>query len=344
MAFPDGIADFRSDTVTRPTPEMLAAMASAPVGDDVYGEDPTVNELEAMCAELLGKQAGLFTPSGSMGNQVALNVHTTPGQEVVCGDGSHVRNYERGAPAILSGLQFRNVATDRGRITPDQLREVLEHASYHRPDIGLLVWENTHHVSGGRVVPADVMAGTSAVAASAGVPVHLDGARLFNAVAASGTPPDRYAASVDSVQFCFSKALGAPIGSMLVGTREFIASARKVRARLGGGMRQVGVIAAAARVALERRAELAADHAVAARLAAGIAKIYPDSVDVEAVETNMVMVNTTSMPRSTDEIIQHLAQARVRVGSITPTSLRFVTHHQVDDADADAAVAALESL
>lgn len=344
MAFADGIADFRSDTVTRPTATMLEAMVSAEVGDDAYGEDPTVNALEQRAAELLGKEAGLFVASGSMGNQIALNVHTRPGQEVICGDGSHVRNYERGAPAVISGLQFRSIPTDRGRIAPEQVAEVLDRSSYHLPDIGLLVWENTHHLSGGRVVPAEVIDAASAVCRRAGIPVHLDGARLFNAVAASAVAAARYVASVDSVQFCFSKGLGAPIGSMLVGSASFVAAARKVRARLGGGMRQVGVIAAAAAVALDRRDELAADHAVARRLAEGIRDRFPGSVDLEAVETNMVMVEASALGAPPPAIIEHLAAAGIRVGSISPTTLRFVTHKDVDTADVDAALSALESL
>jgi len=344
MPFPDGTADFRSDTVTRPTPPMVAAMASAEVGDDVYGEDPTVNALEEMAAALFGKQAGLFTPSGSMANQIALNVHTTHGQEVVCVERAHVRNYESGAGAALSGLQFRTVHGANGVMTPEDVRDLLAASSYHLPDIGLLVWENTHNVSGGTVVPIETMEETTAVAREAGLAVHLDGARIFNASASSGLDVERYGDLVDSVQFCFSKALGAPIGSMLVGTGEFIAAARAVRSRYGGGMRQVGVIAAAAKVALDRRDELTVDHDVARRLGEGLAALFPGAVDVDAIETNMVMLDTSATAHAPAEIIERLGDAGIRVGSITPTVLRFVTHHQVNKADVDAVVAALRSL
>ena len=323
---------------------MFEAMAAAPVGDDVYGEDPTVNALEDESAALVGKEAGLFTPSGRMANQIAMNVHTTPGQEVICVERAHVRNYEGGGGAALSGLQFRTVHTDDGVMTADDVRRLIEQSSYHLPDIGLMIWENTHNVSGGTVVPIDEMEAATAVGREAGLAVHLDGARIFNAVTASRVAVERYAAVADSVQFCFSKALGAPIGSMLCGSAGFIAEAREVRARFGGAMRQVGVIAAAARVALEHRHALGDDHGVAVHLASGIVARFPEAVDLDAVETNMVMVDTTRMPLGGPEIIDGLAAQGIAVGSITTTALRFVTHRDVDQADADRVIAALSSM
>ena len=257
MAFPDGTADFRSDTVTRPTEAMRRAMAAADVGDDVYSEDPTVAALEEEAARLVGKEAAVYTPSGTMGNQLAINLLAAPGTELVAVDDAHVRDYERAAASMISGVAFRTVAARGGVIGAEALGELLAAAGTIRPRISALVWENTHNASGGRVVPLEAMAATTAVARSHGLAVHLDGARLFNAVAASGIPADRYAALADTVQFCFSKGLGAPVGSILCGEAAVIAEARYRRRQLGGGMRQAGVIAAAALVALGRSSSTA---------------------------------------------------------------------------------------
>ncbi len=344
MAFSDGIADFRSDTVTRPTEAMFEAMASAPLGDDVYGEDQTVNALQAESAALFGMEAGLFVASGIMGNQIALNVHTSPGQEVICVDQAHIRNFESGGGAVTSGLQFRTVQTTGGIITAPDVSRLVEQSSYHLPDIGILTWENTHNSSGGTVVPLEVMAETGEVAREAGITVHLDGARIFNAAASSGVALDAYGDVVDSVQFCFSKSLGAPIGSMLCGTADFIAKARKVRSRFGGGMRQVGVIAAAASIALEHRHSLVKDHDLANHLATGLAALFPAAVDADAVQTNMVMVDTTDLPGGDSVIIDKLAAEGVLVACLTPGVLRFVTHRDVNRADADRVIELFESL
>ncbi len=343
MAFSDGTADFRSDTVTRPTPAMLAAMAAAEVGDDVYSEDPTVNALQEEAAELFGKEAGLFTPTGSMGNQLAINLQTNPGDEVLCVERAHVRNYEVGAGAALSGVQFRTVHTSNGHIRPVDVDEALDASSYHLPRIALLSWENTHTVSGGTVVPLDLMEATTAAARRHGLAIHLDGARIFNAGIAAGVELRAYGALVDTIQFCFSKGLGAPIGSMLCGTRDLIREARTLRKRFGGGMRQVGVLAAAAKVALDRRGELAADHEVARYLAEGIEGRYPGAVDLESVQTNAVIVDTTRLPETGTQLVASLAEEGILVGSVTSTLLRFVTHHQVDRNDADRVLKALDS-
>ncbi len=339
MAFPDGIADFRSDTVTRPTPAMLREMATAPLGDDVYGEDPTVNALEEESAAAVGKEAGLFVPTGSMGNQVAIQLLTRPGDEILCVEWAHVRNYELGAGSAISGVGFRIVATPGGLIEAADVEAAVVAGGYHLPPLTMLAWENTHNVSGGSVVPASAMDKTSAAARAAGLAIHLDGARLWNAVAASRVAAEHYAAAADTVMFCFSKGLGAPIGSVLCGPAELIAAGRLLRKRLGGGMRQVGVIAAAARVGLADRERLADDHALARRLAEGLAARHPGCVDPDAVETNMVVVAEEGLPVTAAEFQEALAAAGVRVGFIRPGMLRFVTHYDVDDTDADRVLA-----
>ena len=296
MAFANGVADFRSDTVTHPTPEMRRAMADAEVGDDVYGEDPTVNALEEMVAGLLGKEAAVFTPSGTMANQIAIGTHTSPGDEVVCVDRAHVRNYEHGGASANFGVAFRTVPTWNGVMTGDQIRGAAAGTAYHLPRVSLLSWENTHNVSGGTVVPVEVMREGSDIARSMGLSIHLDGARLWNAAAASGTAAADFAACVDSVMFCFSKGLGAPVGSVLAGDGDFIAAGRQVRSRLGGSMRQAGVIAAAARVALENRERVHDHHTVAKLLGDGLATRYPEAVDATSVVTNMVVVDEAGLP------------------------------------------------
>ncbi|MEX1287654.1 MAG: GntG family PLP-dependent aldolase [Acidimicrobiia bacterium] len=344
MAFADGTADFRSDTVTRPTTAMRRAMAEAEVGDDVYGEDPTVNALEAESAEVVGKEAAVFVASGTMGNQLALWCHTKPGSEVVCVETAHIRDNERGAGAAIAGVQFRGIASPDGRILPEQLLAEID-PSHHRPRPSLLAWENSHNVSGGTITPQDVIVETSAVARDRlGLPVHLDGARFFNAVIAAGLSPAVAAEPVDTIQFCFSKGLGAPVGSILCGPAEFIAEARYRRKMLGGGMRQVGVVAAAARIALAERDRLATDHALARRLAEGLAERFPGSVDPATVETNMVIADGSALPGGVSPAIEALEAAGVRVAEYPPGSIRFVTHRDVDDADVDRLLAALTPL
>ncbi len=344
MAFDDGLADFRSDTVTRPTPEMRRAMAEAEVGDDVYGEDPTVNALEEEAAAVMDKEAAVFVPSGSMGNQLAIGTQTRPGDEALCVETAHVRNYEEGAAAAVSGVQFRTVSGPDGRMYPDQVARALEGPLYHMPRITLLIWENSHNVSGGTVVPLDLMVETSGVAADAGLSIHIDGARIFNAAAASGVAADALARMADTIQFCFSKGLGAPIGSILCGPRDLIDEARHLRKRLGGGMRQVGVIAAAARVALRDRDRLTEDHLLARLLAEGLAERYPESVDLAQVQTNMVIVDGAAFPFAVDSLRERLSEAGVLVGSIGPRVLRLVTHRDVDRADVERLLGVLDGL
>ncbi len=333
VAFPDGIADFRSDTVTRPTPAMRRAMADAEVGDDVYGEDPTVNALEEEAAALVGKEAAVFVPSGSMGNLLGLASQSRPGDEVICVETAHVRNYEMSAAAAVAGLQFRTVPTPAGEMTVADIEAAIKQSGYQFPPVAMVSWENTHNWSGGTIVPLAMMQETSEVARRLGLRIHLDGARLWNAVAATGVEAATFAAQADTVQFCFSKGLGAPVGSILCGPAAVIGRARELRKRFGGGMRQVGVLAAAAKVGLDRRARLAEDHLLARRLAEGLSERHPRAVDLEQVQTNMVLVGRAGLPVSTTEFQTRLADAGVRVGSISTDTLRFVTHRNVDDGD-----------
>ncbi len=344
MPFADGTADFRSDTVTRPTAEMYRAMADAAVGDDVYAEDPTVNALEEECAAALGKDAAVFVPTGSMGNLLALACQTRPGDEVLCVDWAHVRNHEGGAASAVSGVAFRNVRTDGGVITPGDVHRAVAESHYHLPTVRLLAWENTHNVSGGTVVPIETMEATSAAAREAQLAIHLDGARLWNAVAASGVAGERYAACADTVMFCFSKGLGAPIGSILCGPAELIDEARLVRKRVGGGMRQVGVLAAAAAVGFRSRERLADDHTLATDLAAGLADRFPKAVDAATVESNMVVLDEAGLPCTAEELQAALAADGVLVGFIKPGVLRFVTHRDVDGGDVARALAVVGGL
>lgn len=341
MAFRDGTADFRSDTVTRPTDEMRRAMADAEVGDDVFADDPTVNLLEEEAAAAVGKEAGVFVPSGTMGNQLAVMLQTHPGEEVLCDDGAHVRNVERGAASALSGVAFRTVHAPDGRIDPAQIDAAMETAGRFLPRISLMVWENSHNLSGGRVVPLDVMDAGNAAARAHGLSVHVDGARVFNAAAALGVDADRIAEGADTIQFCFSKGLGAPIGSVLCGDDDAMTEARYLRKRLGGGMRQVGVIAAPARIALRDRARVAEDHDLARALASRIADRAPEAVDPADVETNIVRVAVDHLPTPWQEIAERARADRVRVLGPMGGMWRLVTHRDVDIADVDRLVRAI---
>lgn len=340
MAFADGIADFRSDTVTRPTPEMIEAMANAPVGDDVYGDDPTVNVLEVEAAAAVGKEAAVFVPTGTMGNQLALQFHTSPGEEVLAHEGSHIRSIEGGAPQAFAGVGFRTVQGENGRIAPEDVDAAMAMVGFF-PRISLMTWENTHNMSGGRVVPIELMEETSARARKFGLRIHIDGARIFNAVAASEVPADRWAACGDTIQFCFSKGLGAPIGSIVCGVEDDIAEIRYLRKRMGGGMRQAGVMAAAARVALAGRDRLLEDHVLARKLGEALAERFPGAVDPDGVETNMVRVSLGETGMDWPEVSSRLAGAGVKANPPVAGSWRLVTHRDVDAGDADRLVSAL---
>ncbi len=339
------LVDLRSDTVTRPTPEMRRAIAEAEVGDDVFGEDPTVNRLEERAAEITGKQASLFVPSGTMGNQIAVKVHTSPGHEIICDERSHVVLYEMGGPAKLSSCVTRTVATEDGFLHWDEIRGRVRPASDHYLGTGLIAIENSHNVAGGRVYPAGVIEKLCDGARTAGVPVHMDGARIFNAATHSGRPVDEVAAPVDSVMFCLSKGLGAPVGSMLAGSREFIDQARLVRKALGGGMRQVGVLAAAGLVALEKSPQdLPTDHANARYLAESLAEMPGIEIDPTTVETNIVIFDVSGTGMSSDEFCSRLKQREVLAIGLDQRRTRMVTHHDVNREGCEKAVAAVSEI
>jgi len=339
MPSPDGRVDLRSDTVTRPTPAMRRAMADAEVGDDVYGEDPTVNRLEELAAARVGKEAALYVPSGTMGNQIALRVLARRGTEVVCGARAHIRQYEAAAAAMNAGVQIRPVDDRGGFFGPEAVDAAAEGTLHHLPPLGLVAIENTHMPAGGVPWPPAQVEAVAAAARRHGLAVHCDGARIFNAAAAVGVDAAALAAPVDTVMFCLSKGLSAPVGSMLAGSLDVIAAARFERVRLGGGMRQAGVIAAAGIVALTEMVDrLVEDHARARRLAEALAERFPGSVDPDAVRTNIVCARAEALPAS---FLDDLAADGVRAGTIDQATVRLVTHHDVDDADIDRALQAI---
>jgi len=334
------IVDLRSDTLTLPTPEMREAMTRAEVGDDVWEEDPTVRRLEAMAAERLGKQAGLFVASGTMGNVVSVVSHTRAGQEVVLDLDSHIFNYEVAGAAVIGSVQMRPVKTARGFLTPEQVREAIRGENIHLPPTGLVCVENTHNRHGGTCCTPEEISAIAAVAHGASVPVHLDGARLFNAAVALKREPREFCRDVDSVTFCVSKGLAAPVGSVICGSAAFIATARRVRKMLGGGMRQAGVIAAAGIVSLERMVNrLAEDHANARTLAEGIARLPGLQVDLASVQTNIVIFGVeraggaAESAAATTDLVKGCAARKVKIHAIGPTSIRCVTHKDVDAED-----------
>jgi threonine aldolase len=327
------VVDLRSDTLTLPTPEMREAMARADVGDDVYGEDPTVERLERLAAERLGKAAAVFVTSGTQGNLVAVLAQTRPGQEVVLDAHAHIFNSEVAGAAVIGGVQMRPVTTERGFLGPAQVRETLRPDNIHVPPTGLVCLENTHNRHGGTCCTPEEISAVAAVAHEARVPVHLDGARLFNAAVALGRPARDFARAVDSVTFCVSKGLGAPVGSLVCGSEDVVARARRVRKMLGGGMRQAGVIAAAGIVALERMVDrLAEDHVNARALAEGLARLPGLRLDLATVQTNIVIVSV-GRPGGVDELVAGCAARKVKLHRMSPTLIRCVTHKDVDAGD-----------
>ena len=327
------VVDFRSDTLTLPTAEMREAMARAEVGDDVWEEDPTMRRLEALAAERLGKEAALFVTSGTQGNLVSVLAQTRPGQEVVLDAYAHIFNAEVASAAIIGGVQMRPTVTERGFLTPAQVREALRPANIHVPPTGLVCIENTHNRHGGTCCTPDEIAAVASVAHEAGVPVHLDGARIFNAAVALGRPARDFARDVDSVTFCVSKGLGAPVGSLVCGSADFIGRARRVRKMLGGGMRQAGIIAAAGIVALERMVDrLAEDHVNARALAEGLAKLPRISIDLASVQTNIVILRI-DRPGGADLLVKGCAARKIKLHAMSPTFIRCVTHKDVDADD-----------
>ena len=323
--------DLRSDTVTKPTAEMRAAMASAEVGDDVYGEDPTINRLEARAAEVFGKEAAIFVPTGSMGNQIALRLHTQQGQEVVCESRAHVLDWEMGMAAVFSGCQLRTVAGQRGVLRWADMEPALATTGlYYKAQTGLIWIENTHNMAGGTVTPLAVMQELVAGAHGRGLPIHLDGARVFNAAAALETDVGTLTRGFDTVNFCLSKGLCAPVGSVLVGSAEHMKRARPLRKALGGGMRQAGILAAAGLIALEQMpARLHEDYANAKQLAVALSQVEGLHLRVEDVETNIVIFTTEF---DAVELVAGMKQRAVLASAIGPHSVRLVTHRDVDAA------------
>lgn len=322
--------DLRSDTITRPTPAMRQAMAQAPVGDDVFGEDPTVNLLQQKVAELLGKPAALYVPSGVMSNQTAIKSHTQPGDEVIVEKDSHIFNYETAAPSVLSNVQLHILQGQRGILRAEQLAPAVRPSAYYLPRTALICLENTHNRAGGTIYPIDEIRRIRDFAKALGIKLHLDGARLWNACVATGIQPREYAQYFDSISVCFSKGLGAPVGSALVGTEEFIQRARRFRKILGGGMRQAGIIAAGALYALEHHMNrLEEDHEKARLFAEGIAKNKVLGVDLTTVQTNIVIIDISQTGKSTDEVLEVLKSQNVLLTDATYTSIRAVTHLDV---------------
>jgi threonine aldolase len=344
---PTDMIDLRSDTVTRPSQEMRDAARDAEVGDDVYRDDPTVNDLERRAASKVGMEAALFVPSGTMGNQVAVRTHTDRGQELLVDEQAHVVKWELGGVADLSGVQARMLDFgSRAAPSPEQIREGYVEESLHRPGTGLLCLENTHNSRGGVAVSSKKIAASADAAHDLDVSVHLDGARLFNACVALDTPPEEMVAPVDSVMFCLSKGLGAPVGSMLAGPQEFVDRARRVRKLFGGGMRQAGMIAAPGLVALENVDRLADDHANARVLAEGLADI--PGLAVETPETNIVVVSSEAAGITAEELVAACADHGVAFGAMGEYSARLCTHLDVSRAEVREAVeriaAAVEGL
>ncbi len=335
--------DLRSDTVTQPTPAMRRAMAAAEVGDDVYGEDPTVARLEARGAELLEREAAVFVPSGTMGNQVAIHLHCRPGSEVVGEAGSHCFHFEMGAMAALSGALPRPVRGDGGVLEPTRVESAIQPRAGYRTPTALLLLENSHNLAGGRVTRPERMRELVAVARAHGLPVHLDGARIHNAAAALRVTAAALARGCDTVMFCLSKGLAAPVGSLLVGDRDAMVEARRVRKMLGGGMRQVGVLAAAGLVALdEMLPRLAEDNRRARRLAELLAAVPGVLLDPATVETNIVFFGLApTAPLTAPELARRLGEGGVLVHALDASSVRMVTHYQIGDRDVEAAAAAV---
>lgn len=326
--------DLRSDTVTKPSEEMRRAMAGAVVGDDVYGEDPTVNRLEEHVAELLGKEAAIYAPSGTMTNQIGVHLGTRRGEEILLHEQSHIFNYEAGAPALLSGVQARPLAGDGGRIPPETLRAAVGPENDHFAPPSLLCLENTHNAAGGAVYPLGEFAEAATEARRLGLGVHLDGARLFNAAVAAGVPAREWCVHVDTVSVCSSKGLGAPVGSLLAGDEAAIRRAKRVRKAFGGGMRQAGVVAAGSLFAFENNVErLAEDHDLARSLAEGLLEA---GYEVEAPETNLVLVKI----EDEDGFLEAIASEGILAGHGKRGYVRFATHLDLSGEDIEKAVEA----
>ncbi|RMF83292.1 MAG: aminotransferase class I/II-fold pyridoxal phosphate-dependent enzyme [Nitrospinota bacterium] len=342
----DRLIDLSSDTATLPTPEMRRFMAEAPVGDEQRNEDPTVNLLQEKVADLLGKEAALFLPSSTMSNEIAFKVHTKPGDEVIMEKTSHPIHFEAGGPAFLSGVMIYPVEGERGIFGPEEVEEAIRPDDPHFPRTRLVSLENTHNMGGGSIWPLEKMEAVCAVARKHGLALHLDGARLMNAVVATGIPAARYAAPFDSVCLCLSKGLGAPVGSVLAGSAEFIREARRYKHLFGGAMRQAGIIAAGGVYALDHHVErLAEDHAHARRLAEGLAEIPGIAIRPEEVETNILFFSLTPQARlSVPELIERLRKEGIRMIALGKNRIRAVTHLNISSQDIETTLAVMRKL
>lgn len=334
--------DLRSDTVTQPTEAMYEAMRNAPLGDDVLGDEPTVGRLQEIAAKITGKEAALYVPSGTMSNQIALATHCQPGDAALFEDECHMVFYESGSPATIAQVMTRMVPSERGIMDPSEIEKRVMVKSIHTPGTTLLCLENTHNRAGGRIVPMEMMRAYRALSDKHGLKVHLDGARMFNATVALGIQPSEIAETCDTVSICLSKGLGSPVGSVLCGPANFIAKAKYVRKRLGGGMRQAGVIAACGIVSLETMIDrLSEDHARAKRLGTALQGLPGTHVPMDWVETNFVMV-TTDRPAA--DWLKPLAERGIRAMNAAPNRIRLVLHHQISDAMVDQTVGAFHEV
>ena len=328
--------DLRSDTVTKPSKEMLDEIVKAQVGDDEYGEDPTVNELEEFCAELLGFEAGLFVSSGTMGNQISLLNHTNPGEEVITSSDSHIKNYEHGASSFLSRIQFRDIKNIDGVLDEDDLKQTIEDSKIHKPKISLVSIENTHLASGGSIVPYDKIKSISSLVKESDMKLHIDGARIWHAILEENKGYD-YGKYCDSLTFCFSKGLGAPIGSMLLGSNDFIENSREYRKKLGGGMRQVGVIASAAKYAINKREELLLDHEKTLYIYKKLTEIKEKLKLIDEIEykgTNMIFLFFKDTTLS-NNFLKKLEKRNIKAGLIKKNIVRLVLHKDINKEDLD---------
>jgi len=337
--------DLRSDTVTKPTPAMRNAMGEAEVGDDVFGEDPTVNALQEKVATLLGKEAAIFVPSGTMANQLSIKSNTQPGDEVIIEASSHPYNFEGGAGAALSGIQFNCLKGVRGILDASQIEEAVRPADHHFAVTRLVCLENTHNRGGGSIYPVEKMAEIYRLTKSRGLLLHLDGARLWNASVATGIKPHEYAQWADSVSVCLSKGLGAPIGSLVAASESFIHRVHRFRKMFGGGMRQVGIIAAAGIYALDHHLErLKEDHQNARRLAVGLKEFKGVSIDPKHVETNIVIFDVANTGMTASQVAEAMKKERVLIHAFGKTQIRLVTHLDVSSEDIERALKAFEKV
>ncbi len=331
--------DIRSDTVTKPSTGMRETMANAEVGDDVFGEDPTVNRLQEYVADLLGKEAALYVPSGTMANQISINAHTQPGNEVICESGCHLFNYEAGGPALLSGVMLRTLDGNKGSLSVEQIEENIRPDNSHFAQTTLITLENTHNRAGGTIFPLEEIKKISALAKERKIKIHLDGARLMNAVVATGIKASEWTSYFDSASICLSKGLGAPVGSVIAGSAEFIHKAHRYRKTYGGGMRQAGVIAAAGIYSLENNVErLSDDHDNARLFAEGISDLDGINVDIDWVQTNIVMIDIDPSQGSGARWVDVLGESGVAILATAPQRLRAVFHLDVSSEEANMAV------